>query len=84
MIHAEMDSCIAALDLGATSAVESKLRKFCRPCRATMSIMELAMAKILILEAARGPFRVDAVEKVFFDRPTKFFRAAGAFCAPRR
>jgi len=50
-----------------------------------MSIMELAMTKILILpEAARGLFRVDAVEKVFFDRPTNFFRAAGAFCAPRR
>jgi hypothetical protein len=29
-----------------------------------MSIMEFAMAKILILpEAARGPFRVDSVEK---------------------
>jgi hypothetical protein len=59
MIHAETDSCIAALDLDATSAVESKLRKFCRLCRAIMSIMEFAMAKILILpEAARGPFRV--------------------------
>ena len=59
MIHAETDSCIAALDLDATSAVESKLRKFCRPCRAIMSIMEFAMVKILILpEAARGPFRV--------------------------
>jgi hypothetical protein len=64
MIHAETDSCIAALDLDATSAVESKLRKFCRPCRAIMSIMELAMAKILILpEAARGPFRVLVVRK---------------------
>jgi hypothetical protein len=62
MIHAETDSCIAALDLDATSAVESKLRKFCRPCRAIMSIMEFAMAKILILpEAARGPFRVNRV-----------------------
>ena len=30
------------------------------------------------------PVRLDAVEKVFFDLPTKFFRAAGAFCAPRR
>ena len=60
MIHAETDSCIVVLDLDATSAVESKLRKFCRPCRAIMSIMELAMAKILILpEAARGPFRVN-------------------------
>ena len=84
MIHAETNSCIAALDLDATSAVESKLRKFCRPCRAIMSIMEFAMAKILILpEAARGPFRVingpdgPEIQLPLFPRKQTSVRASG-------
>ena len=66
MIHAETDSCIAALDLDATSAVESKL--FVAEILPSLPRDNVHYGigngeNLDSAQAARGPFRVDSVEK---------------------
>jgi hypothetical protein len=58
MIHAETDSCIAALDLDATSAVESKL--FVAEILPSLprDNLHYGIGNDEYLDAARGPFRV--------------------------